>query len=90
MHTIQGYGNLDVDERYLGGIIMEQITLKVEGMSCGNCVKAIETNVGELAGVNNVAVSLDDKEVQVDFDPSEASVNKIEEEIEDSGFDLVK
>lgn len=69
---------------------MEQITLKVEGMSCGNCVKAIETNVGELEGVNNVAVSLDDKEVQVDFDPTAATVDKIAEEIEDSGFDVVK
>lgn len=69
---------------------MEQITLKVEGMSCGNCVKAIETNVGELEGVSDVAVSLDDKEVQVDFDPTAATADKIAEEIEDSGFDVVK
>jgi copper chaperone len=30
---------------------MEQTTLKVEGMSCGHCVKAVESSVGELAGV---------------------------------------
>ena len=29
--------------------------LKVEGMSCGHCVKAVEDNVGELTGVSNAA-----------------------------------
>lgn len=70
--------------------MMEQIILKVDGMSCGNCVKAIETNVGELSGVISVKVSLEDKEVQVDFDQSVTTVSKIEDEIEDSGFDVVK
>lgn len=69
---------------------MENITLKVEGMSCGNCVKAIETNVGEITGVSTVSVALDAGEVQVDFDSNIATVAKIEEEIEDSGFDVVK
>ncbi len=30
---------------------MEQLTLKVEGMSCGHCVNSIESSVKELNGV---------------------------------------
>ena len=30
---------------------MEKVTLNVEGMSCGHCVKAVEGSVGELNGV---------------------------------------
>ena len=37
---------------------MEQVTLKVNGMSCGHCVKAVEGSVGELEGVNSVKVDL--------------------------------
>ncbi|MFZ3196726.1 MAG: cation transporter, partial [Bacillus mycoides] len=33
---------------------MEQLTLKVEGMSCGHCVNSIESNVKELNGVEQV------------------------------------
>ena len=30
---------------------MENVTLNVQGMSCGHCVKAVEGSVGELKGV---------------------------------------
>lgn len=69
---------------------MENITLNVEGMSCGNCVKAVETNVGGLEGVNNVAVELEAGKVQIGFDQDKISLATIEEEIEDIGFDVVK
>ena len=31
---------------------MEQLTLKVEGMSCGHCVNSIESNVKELTALS--------------------------------------
>lgn len=63
--------------------------LKVEGMSCQNCVKAIETNVGELAGIFTIQVNLDEKNVSVEFDEATISLNQIKEAIEDQGFDVV-
>ncbi len=36
---------------------MENLTLNVQGMSCGHCVSAIETSVGKLAGVSQVNVN---------------------------------
>ncbi|MCG3088086.1 copper chaperone CopZ [Sporosarcina cyprini] len=61
--------------------------LKVEGMSCGHCVNAIESSVGELEGVSAVKVDLANHEVTVEFD-KEDTLNKIKETIEDQGYDL--
>ena len=63
--------------------------VKVEGMSCQSCVKAIETNVNELAGVSAVAVNLDAGDVSVEFDEATVTLAQIKEAIEDQGFDVV-
>lgn len=63
--------------------------VKVEGMSCENCVNAIETNVNELNGVSTVDVTLDAGEVSVEFDEAKVSLDQIKETIEDQGFDVV-
>jgi copper chaperone len=67
---------------------MEKVTLKVNGMSCGHCVKAIEGSVGELQGVKSVSVHLKEGNVDVEFNPSEASLEKIKETIDDQGYDV--
>nr|WP_106782888.1 copper chaperone CopZ [Lysinibacillus timonensis] len=67
---------------------MQNVTLNVQGMSCGHCVKAIEGSVGELAGVNQVSVKLDEALVDVSFNESQVSVDKIKETIEDQGYDV--
>lgn len=67
---------------------MEQVTLKVQGMSCGHCVKAIEGSVGELDGVHGVNVKLDDAQVEITFNESQISIDKIKETIEDQGYEV--
>ncbi|GAK05616.1 copper(I) chaperone CopZ [Geomicrobium sp. JCM 19037] len=64
-------------------------TLNVTGMSCGHCVKAIESSVGEMNGVASVVVHLDENKVDVNFNDSEVTLDKIKEEIEDQGYDVV-
>jgi len=68
---------------------MEKVTLKVEGMSCGHCVKAVEGSVGELTGVSTVKVNLESKSVDIEFNASEVSLDKIKETIDDQGYDVV-
>jgi copper chaperone len=68
---------------------MEKTTLKVEGMSCGHCVKAIESHVGELDGVSLVKVNLDEGKVDVEYDNSKVNLDKIKETIDDQGYDVV-
>ena len=67
---------------------MENITLNVQGMSCGHCVKSIEGSVGELDGVNQVNVKLDKAQVEVSFNESQVTIDKIKETIEDRGYDV--
>lgn len=67
---------------------MENITLNVEGMSCGHCVKAIEGSVGELEGVTQVNAKLDDAQVDISFNESQVSLDKIKETIEEQGYDV--
>lgn len=67
---------------------MEQITLNVEGMSCGHCVNSIESNVGNLNGVKSVKVHLDKNIVDLEFDASKISLEDIKSEIEDQGYDV--
>lgn len=62
--------------------------LKVEGMSCNHCVNAIETSVGELNGVSDVHVNLEQKNVTVQFEHEKTTLENIKEAIEDQGFDV--
>lgn len=67
---------------------MEKVTLNVKGMSCGHCINAIESNVGELSGVSKVAVNLSDGKVDVEYNPTEVSLDAIKETIDDQGYDV--
>lgn len=67
---------------------MENVTLNVKGMSCGHCVKAVESSVGALNGVNEVKVNLEAGTVNVVFDNSAVTLDKIKEIIDDQGYDV--
>jgi copper chaperone len=64
-------------------------TLKVEGMSCGHCVAAVEKAVKDLSGINMVNVDLTAKTVTVDFDNQVVNLENIKEAIEDQGYDVL-
>ncbi|QWU46285.1 MULTISPECIES: copper chaperone CopZ [Bacillus] len=67
---------------------MEQLTLKVEGMSCGHCVNSIEGSVKELNGVEQVKVQLSEGTVEVTIDSSVVTLKDIVAVIEDQGYDV--
>ena len=67
---------------------MEKVTLNVEGMSCGHCVKAIEGSVGNLKGVSKVKVHLENSTVDVEYNTEEVKLDAIKETIDDQGYDV--
>ncbi|ADL05143.1 copper ion binding protein [Lacrimispora saccharolytica] len=69
---------------------MSKTVIKVDGMACEHCVKAITNAVGALSGVSGVSVDLSGKTVTVDHDPDQASVEAIQSEIEDQGYDVME
>jgi copper chaperone len=68
---------------------MEKTIIKMDGMSCEHCVKAVSKAVGALPGVGGVEVDLKGKTVTVDHDPAAAPLEKIKSQIEDQGYDVV-
>lgn len=67
---------------------MEKATLRVEGMKCEHCVKAVTKAVSALPGISGVSVSLAGKTVELDYDPAAASLETVKAAIEDQGFDV--
>ncbi|KOP79430.1 copper resistance protein CopZ [Lysinibacillus sp. FJAT-14745] len=67
---------------------MQNVTLNVQGMSCGHCVNSVEKSVGALTGVEQVKVNLADSLVDVAFDETQVSLEQIKETIDDQGYDV--
>lgn len=63
---------------------MASVTVKVEGMSCGHCVKAIETALSQIGVEGNVV--LNDKIVVVKFDEKIQNIHEIKETIKNLGY----
>ncbi|TQR27073.1 copper chaperone [Lysinibacillus sphaericus] len=67
---------------------MQNVTLNVQGMSCGHCVNSVEKSVGVLTGVEQVKVNLAEGLVDVAFDETQVSLDQIKETIDDQGYDV--
>ena len=68
---------------------MEKKTLKVKGMSCEHCVKAVNNALGGLPGLADVAVDLKNGTVSFGFDPAQTALSKIEDAITEEGYEVV-
>jgi len=63
--------------------------LKVEGMTCQHCVETVTETLSKVIGVENVDVSLEQKEVTVDFDESKTQTEEISAQIVEAGFEVI-
>ena len=61
--------------------------INVEGMTCQSCVKNIETMLKTKSGVNDIRVSLEDREAFIIYDPKATNLEQLREQIDDMGFD---
>lgn len=68
----------------------QEITLETPDISCAHCVNAIQTRLGELDGVASVTASEKMKTVQIAFDTTKLSLDRIEEELADEGYPVRK
>jgi len=66
---------------------MEEKTLKVNGMSCEHCVKAVNNALGAITGVTDIAVSLKEGTVSFKHDPALAPLETIRAAIIEEGFE---
>jgi copper chaperone len=66
---------------------MTEATYSVTGMTCDHCVRAVETEVGKVAGVTSVSVDLGAGQVTL---VSEEPVDQeaVRGAVEEAGFEL--
>lgn len=68
---------------------METKVLRIEGMSCQHCQKAVTDALKQVAGVESVDVNLDSGTATVRFDPSRASEEAMREAVAEAGYEVV-
>jgi copper chaperone len=64
--------------------------LKIEGMTCQHCVQTVTETVGKMTGVEKVDVSLEQKEVTIDFDELQTQTEAISAQIVEAGFEVIE
>jgi copper ion binding protein len=63
---------------------MTHLKLKIQGMSCGHCVAAVERALGRINGVENKQVQVGSAEI--DYDPQRTDTDRITAAIRDAGY----
>jgi len=60
--------------------------IKIEGMSCENCVKHVKEALNEVEGVSSVDVSLENKNAVIEHS-EKAGIEKLRAAVEEAGYE---
>ncbi len=61
-------------------------TLKIKGMTCGNCVKRVNKIISGFDSVSDVSVDIQRMEATFECDPNQIDIGGIVNAINDFGF----
>lgn len=67
---------------------METTVLKVNGMTCGGCVRSVKNVLESIHGVTSAEVSLEKAQATVTYDPAKADLSRIREAVTDAGYQV--
>lgn len=56
---------------------MKNVTIKINGMGCQNCVKSVTEELTSLDGINKVNVSLENACAEIEYDESKINTDKM-------------
>ena len=68
---------------------MEKVVLKVEGMSCDHCVRAVTAAVTDFDGTADVLVDVNKGTVSFNYDPAKVDLEDIKAAIVEEEFTVV-
>lgn len=66
---------------------MEEVTIKIEGMSCVHCQTNVKKAITSVSGVSSAEVDLDNGKAIVQYDPANTDLDKIKSAVEDVGYE---
>jgi len=65
---------------------VRRVELPVSGLTCHNCVQAVERSLRAVPGVTRATVNLAGGRAFVDYDPTEATVSALHEAVRSAGY----
>lgn len=68
---------------------MQTTIVKISGMTCMGCVKSVKNVLEKISGVNSADVSLEGKQVTIQYDASKINENQFKEAIVGAGFEVI-
>ena len=63
--------------------------LKVAGMTCAMCSKAVESSLLESGGVISAQVNLGNETASIEYDPEQIELSGLEEAVVEAGYDVI-
>ena len=66
----------------------KQMTLPITGMTCANCVAAVERNLKKLDGVNTALVNLSSERATIEYDPEKIALGDMISRVERAGYGI--
>ena len=67
---------------------MQTQVIKVNGMTCMGCVNSVKNVLEKIPGVSSANVSLEQKQVTVEYDEAITSANRFKDAIKGAGFEV--
>lgn len=64
-------------------------SLKIEGMTCASCAKAVERATKKLNGVKESSVNLATEKLSINFDESKVNIKDIQSAVEKAGYKAI-
>lgn len=65
-------------------------TMKIEGMTCASCAKAVERATNKLDGVIEASVNLATEKLTISYDPNKLKVSDIRKAVEKAGYKAIE
>jgi P-type Cu+ transporter len=65
---------------------MENVRLKLRGMSCASCAKNIEDAISAVPGVNGCSVNFGAEQATIDYDPKTTDLQAIQDAVDAAGY----
>lgn len=64
----------------------KQLTLPITGMTCANCVAAVERNLKKLDGINSATVNLSSERAAIEYYPEKLTLGEMVGRVEKAGY----
>src|SRR3972149_11565225 len=69
---------------------IENITILIEGMKCGNCSGRVQSALLDTDGVEKAVVNLEAKKVDIEFNPGKINKERLIRVVEETGYKVAE